>query len=262
MALKRKIKSLDEVDAKIRDLYTKDGDSFVLAVDDEGDDTKAKLAEFRENNRKLFDQVKVLTDQMKQFEGIDPDRYKAAIEVLENIERSNEADALKKGDVESVVKRRLTAAEREWKAQLKAQADAAAAAAQERDLFRNRYSDMLIATTITEAVGRVGKVRNGALPDIRFRAGSSWKVNEKGELVPMDGKGGVAYNTKGEPLTPDEWAASLLKDAPHLFEPAQGGGGKGTTGTTANGKIVVDRRDPMAMAKHAEAIVKGDAIVQ
>jgi len=265
MSVKKRINKLDDVDPALRAFYVADGDGFALQLDDGADANgdKAKVAEFRENNRRLFEQVNALTEKMKAFDGMDPERYKAALDVLENIEKSSESESLKKGDVESVVKRRLATSEREWQKALKAKDEAATTITNERDLFRTRFSEMLIGNTIADAVNKVGKVRPGALQDVRNRAGSSWKVNERGELLPVDSKGSTIYGKNGDAITPDEWAAGLLKDAPYLFDAAQGGGGKGGgSGTTTDGKSFVNRRDPIAMAKNAEGILAGTVIVQ
>jgi hypothetical protein len=61
MALKFKFKTREEIPAELQSHYIEQGGEWVL-----DHDGKAKLDEFRQNNISL-------TNQLKRFEGIDPD---------------------------------------------------------------------------------------------------------------------------------------------------------------------------------------------
>lgn len=65
MALAYEVESLDDVPEPLRDQYSEKDGRFVLEV--QGAVPKAKLDEFRDNNIALMEQV-------KRYEGIDPDR--------------------------------------------------------------------------------------------------------------------------------------------------------------------------------------------
>lgn len=261
MALKKKVAKIEDVPEKFRELYEKQDDgTFALATEDDSDES-SRLDEFRNNNRKLFGQVEELKKQLERFKNIDPDKYADAMELLKKVEASEEAESLKKGDFEGVFNKRAGAMKREHAAALKSVQDSLDKLQVEHKKVRGRLGEMLINTQVAETINKLGKVRQGALQDITLRARTTWEVDENGELVPRR-NGETVYGKDSKPLTMEEWASSLIKEAPYLFEPAQGGGAGGSKGTAGgSGKVRVNRNDPVQMGKHAEEIAKGKAEV-
>ena len=195
------------------------GSEWIL--DTEGDGSKARLEEFRANNI-------ALTNQLKKFEGIDPDAVRQLAEEKRKLE---EAQQLKAGEVDKVIEARLKAARAEWDKQH-------GVVVAERDALTGRLTAIQIdQAVVTEATKR--GLRATAIPDITSRARMNFKlVNGVPQAFEADdqtarmGKDGVT------PMTLAEWVDALVSDAPHLFEANAGGGAAGSGSGGAGNRSV------------------------
>ena len=102
MALKFKYKTKDEIPAELQSLYVERDGAWTL--DAEGVASQSKLDEFRQNNI-------TLTNELKRFEGIDPD---AVRQLAEDKQKLLEERQLKAGEVDKVIEARLKTARAEW----------------------------------------------------------------------------------------------------------------------------------------------------
>jgi hypothetical protein len=204
MALKFKYASKGEVPAEHASLYVERDGAFVL--DAEGVVDKAKHEEFRQNNI-------ALANQLKRFEGIDPDAVRQLAEEKRKLE---EAAQIKAGEVDKVLAARL-------KAELdKVHAPVVA----ERDALHGRLTAIQIDQAVVNEATKRG-LRATAITDITSRARMTFKLVDgvpqafDGERI-RTGKDGVS------PMTLAEWVDALVSDAPHLFEANAGGGAAGS----------------------------------
>jgi len=215
MALKYKYKTKDEIPAELQSLYVERDGAWIL--DAEGIVEKSKHEEFRTNNI-------ALTNQLKRFEGIDPD----AVRQLAEENRSLRTATLSED------------AKREMDAQLKTAKSAfekqLAAMSGERDTLTGRLTAIQIdQAVVTEATKR--GLRATALPDITARARQSFKlVNGVPQAFEADGQ--TARMGKDGPMTLAEWVDALVSDAPHLFEANAGGGAAGSGSGGAGNRSV------------------------
>jgi hypothetical protein len=204
MPLKYKYTNAGEVPAELKTLYVERDGAFVL--DAEGVVEKSKHEEFRANNI-------ALTNQLKRFEGIDPDAVRQLADEKRQLE---EAAQIKAGEVDKVLATRL-------KTELdKVHAPVVA----ERDALHGRLMAIQIdQAVVTEATKR--GLRPTAITDITSRARLNFKLVDgvpqafDGDKV-RTGKDGVS------PMTLAEWVDALVSDAPHLFEANAGGGAVGS----------------------------------
>ena len=207
MTLKYKFTSQPEIPAELKPYYVERDEGWVL--DAEGVVSQTKLDEFRQNNI-------ALTNQLKRFEGIDPDEVrKLAAEKA----RLEEEQRLKDGKFQEVLADKLKAA--------------VGPVVAERDALNGRLSALLIdQAVVTEATKR--GLRPTAIPDVTARARATFKLVGgvpqafDGETARM-GKDGIS------PLTLAEWVEALVSDAPHLFEANAGGGAAGSGSRGAGG---------------------------
>lgn len=261
MALKRSLTSLDDVDEAFHDLYEKQSDgSYQLQV--EGDDRDDKLAEFRKNNRTLNAELeklkKKLKDELEPFEGLsaeDVERYK---QLQEELREKEEKDLLKEGKLQEIIDRRIAEATKGHAGEVESR-DATI------QKLTGRLGQLQIDSAITKAIEATGlKPRQGALDDIMRRARETWRVNDQGEIEPRDPSGNLRLGSDGQRISVEDYVkADLAESAAHLFEAATGGGaGGGKAGGGPDGKLVIDRNDPIAMGKHADKIASGEAVVQ
>lgn len=214
MALKFKYASKGEVPAEHASLYVERDGAFVL--DAEGVVDKAKHEEFRQNNI-------ALTNQLKRFEGIDPDAVRQLADEKRKLE---EAAQIKAGEVDKVLAARL-------KAELeKVHAPVVA----ERDALHGRLTAIQIDQAVVNEATKRG-LRATAITDITSRARMTFKLVGgvpqafDGERI-RTGKDGVS------PMTLAEWVDALVSDAPHLFEANAGGGAAGSGSGGAGNRSV------------------------
>ena len=219
MALKYKYKTKDEIPAELQSLYVERDGAWIL--DTEGVVEKSKHEEFRTNNI-------ALTNQLKRFEGIDPDQVR---ELAAEKQRLLEERQLKAGEADKVIEARLKTARAEWDKTHNV-------VVAERDALTGRLTAIQIdQAVVTEATKR--GLRATALPDITSRARQTFKL-VNGVPQAFDGDGQTARMGKDgvSPMTLAEWVDALVSDAPHLFEANAGGGAAGSGSGGAGNRSV------------------------
>ena len=215
MALKYKFKTKDEIPAELQSLYVERDGAWIL--DAEGVVEKSKHEEFRTNNI-------ALTNQLKRFEGIDPDAVRQLAEENRSLRTATLSEDAKR-EMDAQMKTAKSAFEKQL-----------AAMSGERDTLTGRLTAIQIdQAVVTEATKR--GLRATALPDITARARQSFKlVNGVPQAFEADGQ--TARMGKDGPMTLAEWVDALVSDAPHLFEANAGGGAAGSGSGGAGNRSV------------------------
>jgi len=218
MPLKFKYATKQEIPAEQQAFYVERDGAWTLDAD--GVVSQSKLDEFRQNNI-------TLTNQLKKFEGIDPDAVRQLADEKRKLE---EAAQIKAGEVDKVVAARL-------KAELdKVHAPVVA----ERDALHGRLTAIQIDQAVVSEATKRG-LRPTALTDITARARQTFKL-VNGVPQAFDGDTPRFGRDGTSPMTLAEWVDALVSDAPHLFEANAGSGaagsGSGGAGASAraNGK--------------------------
>lgn len=269
MALKLIINSLDDVAENLRGLYEKEGDNFVLQTDDDG--FKRKISEFRNSNIDLVRQVESLTEAEKElkdlqekmsiYKDIDPEAARDAMQKMEAIEEKNLID---KGQIDSVVEqrveRRIERMKADWEGKNAALQKALDQAQGNENSYRSKLEEVVIDSSLQNAIMSVGSPRKGAIQDLIARGKGIWKLDDSGNPIPMNGDE-VLYGKDGkQPISPEEWAQSQLLEAPYLFEGNAGGGAGGNlNGSLEHGQVSLGDQD--ALNNNIEAIAKGEVVV-
>ena len=215
MPLKFKFKTREEIPAELQSLYVeRDG---AWALDAEGVVEKSKHEEFRTNNI-------ALTNQLKRFEGIDPDAVRQLAEENKSLRTATLSE-----DAKREMEKQLKASKSSFDKQL-------VAVTGERDALTGRLTAIQIdQAVVTEATKR--GLRATALPDITSRARTAFKlVNGVPQAFEADGQ--TARMGKDGPMTLAEWVDALVSDAPHLFEANAGGGAAGSGSGGAGNRSV------------------------
>jgi len=214
MPLKYKYANKQEIPAELQPFYVEREGAWLLDAD--GVVSQARLDEFRQNNI-------ALTNQLKRFDGIDPDAVRQLADEKRKLE---EAAQIKAGEVDKVVAARL-------KAELdKIHAPVVA----ERDALHGRLTAIQIDQAVVNEATKRG-LRPTAITDITSRARMTFKLVDgvpqafDGEKM-RTGKDGVS------PMTLAEWVDALVGDAPHLFEANAGSGAAGSGGGAAGNRSV------------------------
>ena len=223
MALKFKYAKREEIPGEQAALYVERDGAFVL--DAEGVAEKAKLEEFRANNI-------ALTNQLKRFEGIDPDAVRQLADEKRKLE---EAAQLKAGEFDKVLATRL-----------KAELDRVhVPVVAERDALHGRLTAIQIDQAVVSEATKRG-LRPTAIPDITARARMNFKlVGGVPQALEADGQTARMGRDGYTPMTLAEWVDGLVGDAPHLFEANAGGGAAGSGPGGAGNRSV---KNPFAQA--------------
>ena len=186
----------------------------------------AKIGEavtgLKTKNGELIGKLKAAGDDLKRFDGIDPDAVRT---ILSKFASDEEAGLLKAGKIDEVLNKRTE----------RMQADNAKALKGEQDRWAKAEAkaSKLAARTLSGAI-KDAAIKSGAYPeameDIVLRSGSLWRLNDDGDPVAMSGEEIVLGKDGKTPLSPTEWAESLRETAPHLWPKAQGTGAPGASG--------------------------------
>ncbi|GER21483.1 hypothetical protein [Variovorax boronicumulans] len=198
----------------------------------------AKISEavtgLKSKNGELLGKLKDATTNLQRFDGIDPDAVRT---ILSKFASDEEAALLAKGEIDTVLTKRTERMQADNAKVVKAEQEARAKA--------EAKAGKLAARTLAGAI-RDAAIKAGALPeameDIVLRGGGTWRLNDDGEPVAMNGDEVVLGKDGKTPLTPAEWAESLRETAPHLWPKAQGtnapgaktGGGAGNLNKKAS----------------------------
>lgn len=267
MALKALYKTQEEIPTELRELYVQIGDDFVLDLEDK--DFKSQLQEFRTNNIDLTKQnrelserageVEALREQIGKYQNIDPERAREAIEKLNSIEEKHLIDA---GKLDEVVEQRLQQRIERMRADYEGQITALTASRDDltknADTYKSRLAEVVIDNSLQQAISQVAAVRQGAMRDVLARGRESWRLDDDGAPIPFGPDGDVIYGKDGkQPITMEEWAQGLVREANYLFEPNAGGGARGNTGSNDGGSAVIDAGDQDAINSNLENIATG-----
>jgi hypothetical protein len=249
--------SLSEIPEAFRSEYEERGGQFHLKL--EGDfaplvEANTKLAEFRDNNRALNAKKTELENLLKNFEGLDPKEYKELKAKITEFEKSG---ARKPDDVSKMIADAVRSAVEPLQSELtsiKTQEAQAKKALQMKGL-----EDSL------RDVGTKLGVRDTAIRDFVRRGTEVFQVTENGKYAALDGDTPLFSKARpAEPLSMEEWAAALQKEASHLFEPSKGGGTP-PGGPGGNGGVFAPTKsinaDPLEFGRNLEGIAKGSVAV-
>lgn len=197
----------DEARQKILDAAKQAHDEDVAGL-------KAKRDELLDSQRKLKDDI-------KRYEGIDPERARQLEQMLAENE---EAKLIADGKIDEVVQKRLSREQATWQSQLE-QKDG------ELDRYRQQVEALqgvTIKSGIAAAAQKAGLAPT-AIEDAQVIAShSGWQV-EDGTPVLRD-KDGEVVRGKSGPITFDEWLESQRETRPHWFPTPKGSGAPGNRG--------------------------------
>jgi hypothetical protein len=199
MALKLKVAKLEDVDEKFRSLYVQRGTEFVL--DAEADPDLAKLAEFRDNNRKMKEQLEAWVAL-----GMTPEQAKAKLAEIKQKRDDDDNKNLSAKQLEEKYQKQLTDAQAEADRKLRE----AQAKLDAYEVIGPLRQAMLTAGAIASEVDDFLE-----LPSVKKR----YRKGDDGKLQFLD--------EQGDPIlgaTAAKFAETLRKERPRFFEPVKPGG--------------------------------------
>lgn len=262
MALKRLIAKLEDVPEALRTEYkpAADGSGFVLDTDEK--DYKNKIDNF---DKKAKEQAQQLADLTAKFDALgvnDPEELKRLRKLSDDLDKDEDGKLIKEGKHEQVWEKRRASIVKDYDKKLKTESERATKAEERANKVLPRLRSLTLDTQVGRALGTVGALRGeSAKVDALLRAQQVFDVNDDGEIILRDGVELFGKDAT-KPITVVEWCEKLVDDAPHLWEPSQGGGAKGNPAPRTQGGVErVNHGDPFAMGAAAKKIAEGKAIV-
>jgi len=196
----------------------------------EAQEAKARLADYRENNRALNSLKQELEAKLKAYEGIDPVEHRALTERLKELEA--EAAAAN---------------------QSQARAAEAEAALQSE---RAAHAETRIRGEVSAAFLAIGG-RPEAADYIVSKASEEFSVDAAGRVTSRE----YSKTDPSGKLTVAEWLTGQLTSSAFAFQPSRGGGASPSSGRPG-GAVRTISRDPLEFGRHVEEIAQGTVIVQ
>lgn len=178
-------------------------------------------AGLRAKRDELLDAQRKLKDDIKRYEGIDPERARKLEAMLAENE---EAKLIADGKIEDVVNKRLSREQATWKSQLEAKDEEVNSYRQQLEAQQGSIIDSGIAIAASKS-----GLAPTAIEDAQVIARhGGWKV-EDGVPVLRD-KDGEVIRGKSGPITFEEWLEGQRDTRPHWFPTPKGSGAKGNRG--------------------------------
>lgn len=196
--MKFRVNSLDEVDEKYRDLYVKDGDTFVLKVEDDPADGMRKARDHEKTRRQEAERKLRELEEQQQEEQNENNRKNGKVEEIENA----------------------------WKAKFDKEVNRLNTEISARD---QQLQTMLVDNVAQQLAGDLFTSPNLALPHIKSRLGVE-SVDGKFVTRVKDATGAVTANTI------DEFKTELAADASFapILKKSNAGGGVGAPKVNIN----------------------------
>lgn len=207
------------------------------ALDQEVGGLKSKRDELLEAQRNM-------KDQLKQFEGIDPER---ARKLESQLAENEEARLIADGKLDEVLNKRTERMREEYDRKLQE----ASQTADQSKAFADKFRGRVMRDEIRTAAAEVGLV-DSAVEDAVYRAGGLFEVNDEGNVVPREDAG---FDENGKPLTPQAWLESMREKAPHWFpvpEGSQSRGGGGSPGAPRAWKDAKSTKEKVELLKRKQ----------
>jgi len=264
--LKQILTSLEDVDESLRPHYRPNATGTGYVLDFEGTpqgfvlktehaEAVNRISEFRNNNIALTKELETLRPLKTQFDGIDPNRARAALTQIEELEKKG---VKKPDDVQS----QITAALNDFTVKvvepLKSELHASETARQEAESKAN--ASLLRSKVGEDFISMGGKP--GALDFILGKAVSVFNI-ENGDLTAKENQ--FSTDNPGQPITTKEWLTQQARsaDADFAFNSSNGGGANPKHGdVTRNASQRLVNPSPTQLGAHMDDIASGKIVVE
>lgn len=168
-------------------------------------------------NSELLGKLKEQNENLKRFEGIDPEQVKG---ILQRFDNDEEAKLIAEGKIDEVINKRTERLRHDVEKKLQSEKRRA----EKAEEFANKFRSRVLGDEIRAAASQSGALAS-AQEDLILRAKGTFKINDEGQAVAVDEENNPIMGKDGRtPLTPAEWIDSLKESAPHLFPSASGTG--------------------------------------
>lgn len=274
MALKKTYASQSDIPEALRSLYRQDGNRWGLDLDaDDGDqdgdgggdnaDANRRLAEFRENNRKMARELESLrqreaelSKRVSAYGDTEPDQIQEVLQLLGKLKDHDDAALIKAGRIDEVIAKRVKTKETEWGKQLEAERKQREEAAKRAAALHERAGAMQLQQSLRKKIAeKKYRLLPSAEVDLLLRAGRTFRFGDDLDAEPE--------SLSGDYASLDEFVTKLPEVAPHWFDGGAGGSAGGGAGAGGNkggrGGIQTVKRSEIPHDKLADVLVDAAA---
>lgn len=176
----------------------------------------------RKKNAELLGKMNDLKNQLKQFDGIDPE---AVRNILSRFDNEEEQKLIAGGKFEELIERKTERMRKNHEQELKARDEQISKAQSTAKAFEQK----VLANELRAAATKAG-VHEFAIDDVLSRGRSIFGLSEDGSAVMVDSNGEIVMGKDGKsPATPLEWLEGLKESAPHWWPAKQNSQQSGKT---------------------------------
>ena len=245
--------AFDGLSDDLKKLYKKREDGK-FQLDAEGVADKAKLDEFRNNNREMSTANADLLEKLKSFEGIDPAKYKT---FMDKFQSDEEKKLLKDGNLEEVIKLRIAGIVKDFEEKMSAKEKIIVKLQDETKKATGDKDTYIVENELRKAVDNNDLGFHENVANIIKDSVLKEFIHKDGKVVRVKPDGSAVYGASGEPQGLDEYVRGYAKDHPYLVKSSSGGGahhdttnGKGhTNGQKTMPRAEFDKLTPEARNK-------------
>lgn len=192
-------------------------------IDNEVNGLKAK-------NSELLGKIKEFADFKKQFDGIDPEKYRKIIPLFE---QNEEAQLIADGKIDDVIKRRTEKMQAEYEGRVNTAHKHNETLQQQVETYKARLAELTIDKAVIAEMTAAGALPS-AIEDAVLHAHRIFKLEDDGSVVARDKDGNLLKSDKGV-LDIKTWVDMQRTAKEHWFGKAQGVGAKGSGNTAGAG---------------------------
>ena len=187
-------------------------------------------AGLKNKNKELLDEKKKIQETLKNFENIDPQKAKEAIEFLET---NAEAQMIKEGKINELIDRKTSQMKSDHETALAEVLSSLEETSTKASTFEKLYKTKMIEDGLRDAALKA-KVRPEAIDDIILRGSREFSLATDGTIESRDSEGKLKKTLDDKVLTPSNWIDGLKKTSPHYWPDSQGIGARGRFSSDPN----------------------------
>jgi hypothetical protein len=203
-------------------------DGIAVKIDEAVSGLKSKNAE-------LLDEKKKISETLKNFDNIDAEKARSALQFLEE---NADAQLIKDGKIDELLAKRTSQLQSDHETLINELTTNLDEANSKGKNFENLYTTKMIEDSLRETAVSA-KVIPEAISDVLTRGREVFSLAEDGTLEARGPDGKLLTTGDDKVLMPSNWIEGLKKVSPHYWPPSEGAGANGGTGG-AGGEDTMD----------------------